>query len=204
MRRTFVGSAVPAAVILDTGPELFLTSVVAGKEQPDGTMKKKKTAAPGTNVVHPNVSRVDYPGTHGYTVRIQRDGKVTNKFFSDSGHKREALAAAISWREATARGIPPMRRIQPPGYSYLKRGICFDYAGDFRYEYAAWVGFLRIEDRKHLVTKWSIDKWGDEEARRRCEDWLARRKADLASRLAGASAKKTRAPKAPAKRKLRA
>lgn len=154
----------------------------------------KKPAAMGTNVVHPNVSRVDYGHNHGYFVRLQRKGKETNKLFSDSayGSKRKARLAAIVWREETASKLGPLERgggVKPPGYSYIKRMLAFNYLGGARQEFKAWVGFLRIEHRGHLSTKWSIEKWGDKEARRRCEGWLLLKKTELAFRLARARSK---------------
>lgn len=163
-------------------------------------------AAKRSNVVHPNVSRVDYGSNHGYSVRLCRNGSETNKLFSDGvyGGKDKAKAAAIAWREAQARKLGPAMPlghrggdIKPPGYSYIKRKTAYVYKDDgTKVPFDAWVGFLRIENRKHLITKWSIDKWGPIKAKRKCKAWLAQRTAELQERLRRKSRKSRKSRKA--------
>lgn len=155
-------------------------------------MKRRKKASKGkSNVVHPNVSRLDYESNHGYSVRIQRKGKETSRLFSDSvyGGKRKAKAAAIAWREKIVKRVGKAMKggqsapAKPPGYSTLKRRPVSLVTNGKRRKVMCWVGFLRIEDRKHLSTTWSIDKHGEEKALAGCKAWLVAKKAELAARL---------------------
>lgn len=142
-------------------------------------------------MVYPNVSRVDHGSTHAYVVRLQRQGKESNKSFSDAtyGGRRKAKLAAIAWRDQMARLLPapiPLgvrngASLKPPGYSYIDRRSLLNQHGG-RQDFI--VAFLRIENRRHLTTKWSVDKWGPIVARRKCMEWLTRKKAELAARLA--------------------
>lgn len=151
---------------------------------------------PRENVAYPNVSRFDYSKGRGYSVRFSRTNETgarqeTNRYFSDRLHggSRAALAAAIRWRNETARKLPPPSRggilgsPRPPGYSYIKSMHISHSARGVRREYLAYVGFLRIENRRHLSTRWSIEKWGKTIARRRCKEWLAKKKLALELRL---------------------
>lgn len=164
-------------------------------------MKRRKKKV-GSKVVHPNVSRIDYPGLHGYTVRFARDGKEVSKYFSDTVYGvRKGKLAAISWREETIKqigeavprgnhGVPA----KPPGYSTIKRQLCpLNINGELR-KVLCWVGFLRIEDRRHLSTKWSINKWGERKAKKGVEAWLVKKKAELAARLGKSGGSHSDAP----------
>lgn len=170
--------------------------------------KKKRAARTGRGyAVHPNILRVDYDRTCGFNVRFYRtnpDGtrRVIGKYFADGvyGSRSKAFLAAMAWRNATEKRLPAPQRPgrvanpYPPGYSYIKRAVAHDYprGGGPRRPYKAWIAFFRIEDRKHRLTKWSIEKWGDREAKRRCEAWLATQKQDLAKRLGTTKKKKRR------------
>lgn len=151
---------------------------------------KKEPVALGSNVVHPNVSRVDYEHNHGYSVRIQRKHKETSKLFSDAvyGGKLKAKRAAIQWREKMLKELGAViwgrsRPQNPPGYSYIQRKPVTVTTTKGSHETMCWVGFLRIEGGKHLSTRWSVPKWGSRKAKANCEAWLARKKAELEARL---------------------
>lgn len=135
-------------------------------------------------------------------MRFERSGIETLKFFSDGayGGKRRARDAAIEWRDTTIKKLPPSMggrghqgEVKPPGYFYVKRMKVSARSGNRKFMYDAFVAFLRIEDRKHLSTRWSIDKWGKEVARSRCEAWVERKTQELEARLrASRSEKKAR------------
>ncbi len=146
-------------------------------------------------VVHPNVSRIEYPEDQGYRVRFSSrdDEGVTStktRSFSDSVYgKRRARELAIEWREDYAKSLKKSgrkSRAEPPGYGYVKKMRVSNNSQGVRHHYLAYVGFLRIEDRRHLSTRWSIEKWGEEIAKRRCEAWLKKRQRELKARLRAA------------------
>lgn len=128
-------------------------------------------------------------------MRFERGGIETLKFFSDIAYhgKRRARLAAIEWRDATIKELPPSMggrghqgEVKPPGYFYVKRMTVSACSGKRKFMYDAFVAFLRIEDRKHLSTRWSIDKWGKAVARSRCEAWVERKTQELEARLRAA------------------
>ena len=142
-----------------------------------------------------HITRLDYERCRGWMVRIQRTLKkgvtLFSKFFGDAsyGSPRKALKAARIWRDDTLVKVPPPKgrhtgQVVPPGYGYVRKtvirytdghGVC--------HSYRAWVGWLRIEDRKCLTTKWSIDKWGNQKARRFVDEWLEASRRDLRKRM---------------------
>ncbi|MBX0330013.1 hypothetical protein K2Z83_20300 [Oscillochloris sp. ZM17-4] len=63
-----------------------------------------------------HISRVDHPRhhTHGFFVRVTRNGQLRQKFFSDKklGSRAQALAAALSWRDQTIAAVGG--QLKPP------------------------------------------------------------------------------------------
>lgn len=159
-------------------------------------MAAKRKLVGRSYVVHPNVSRIEYPGDQGYRVRFsQRDdqgvARTKTKSFSDAVHgKRQARVLAIAWREEYAESLKRERpsRAEPPGYGYVKKMRVSNNSQGVRHHYLAYVGFLRIEERKHLSTRWSIEKWGAKIAKTRCERWLKKKTQELKVRLRAAKA----------------
>lgn len=153
---------------------------------------KRANKAGRSYVVHPNVSRFEYPGEYGYRVRFSRlddDGvpSTVTKSFSDAVYGRRARALAIEWRENYAKNLAPREsRAQPPGYWYIKKMRVSNNSQGELHHYLAYVGFLRIEDRRHLSTRWSIDKWGERIAKRRCQEWVEKKTSELKLRLRAA------------------
>lgn len=157
-----------------------------------GRAKHLPVPQTGPRVIHPNVSRVDYPRSHGFLVRFQRTQggvkAITSKLFSDSTYGKTARVKAIAWREAMAKTLRAPyvgRSAYPPGYNYVKRMRVTNSVNGVRHSYMAYVAFLRIEDGRHLMTRWSIEKWGASTARERCNDWVARKTGELERRLRG-------------------
>jgi hypothetical protein len=134
-----------------------------------------------------NITRLDHGRTHGWWVRFQRALKpngsraVVSKCFSDGllGGKRKALAAAMAWRDRTARKLPPPNPSRHddfrPGYGYVKRYLLKRRVG---YSWV-WMAWVRLEGRRAASTSVSIERWGEREAKRRAEAYLARKRGAL-------------------------
>jgi hypothetical protein len=134
-----------------------------------------------------NITRFDYGKTHGWWVRFQRSTRagskrVVSKMFSDAVHggKREALRAAIAWRDETAATIRPARVQRRRASGYVKRAEVARRVGVS----AVYMAWIRMPNGRAASTSFSIEKWGAHEAKRRCELYLARKRREAASRLA--------------------
>ena len=132
----------------------------------------------------PNITRLDYPRSKGWWVRFQigNKSKVLSKLFSDGPHggKRKALTAAKIWademRPTVAYRRPPRQSAGPgPGRIVERRYFYADRSGDI-VAYRAVMAWILVAPGKLAATRWSIDKWGRAEARKRCEEWLARKR----------------------------
>lgn len=118
-----------------------------------------------------------------------------NKVFSDGvwGGREKALVAAQRWRNKALKQFPrPEGRYYnshdtvPPGHGYIRFAM-------LRYPHRnrkklplpqpAWLGWLRIEDRKCKGSSASIDRWGREGAYQRVEAWLEKERQALAARM---------------------
>jgi hypothetical protein len=128
-----------------------------------------------------NITRFDYGNTHGWWVRFQRSTagrhRVVSKMFSDAVHggKRKALRAAVAWRDQTLAALSASdsgaaRRAVERGY--VKRTELARRVGTWPV-YIAWI---RMPDGRAASTSFSIARWGEREAKRRCELYLARKR----------------------------
>jgi hypothetical protein len=131
-----------------------------------------------------NITRFDYGKTHGWWVRFQRSTpagvkRVVSKMFSDAVHggKGKALRAAVAWRDETAATIRPARPRTARRSGYVKRVEVARRAG-FSRVYLAWI---RMPNGQAASTSYSIEKWGEREAKRLCERYLARKKREAAA-----------------------
>jgi len=164
-----------------------------------------------------NITRFDYGKTHGWWVRFQRSTesgtkRVVSKMFSDAVHggKRKALRAAVEWRDQTAATIKPARRRTTRVSGYVKRVEITRRVG-VSPVYLAWI---RMPNGQAASTSFSIEKWGAQEAKRRCQLYLARKRREAkqsgqpeaGARRAGAAAtsRPKRASKARATPRARA
>jgi hypothetical protein len=72
-----------------------------------------------------NITRMDYPKSQGYFVRVRWKGDARSKLFSDGvyGDRLAALAAAIAWRDETTRelGKPRPGAAPSPGVGIHRR-----------------------------------------------------------------------------------
>jgi len=131
-----------------------------------------------------NITRFDYGKTHGWWVRFQRSTasgtkRVVSKMFSDAVHggKTKALRAAIAWRDETAATIRPARSRTGRSSGYVKRVDIARRAG-VSPVYLAWI---RMPNGRAASTRFSTGKWGAQEAKRRCQLFLARKRREAAN-----------------------
>lgn len=149
-----------------------------------------------------NITRFDYRKTHGYWVRFEGAAPIT-KLFSDGvyGGKRNALKAAQSFRDEWVASHDLTRRRArraPPGPGTLRRKWHWQ-----RKSWSlVWEAYIKVTpERGHAATRYSIDKWGSAEAKRRCEAWLERKRKEQAKAYGlsgGASKSASAVGKAPA------
>lgn len=120
---------------------------------------------------HKNITRVDHPAkrTFGYMVRVQWDGVMHYKFFSDKKHgdRLGSLAAAIDWRDKTERSIGKPRTEQfvvgkPRTSNSGIPGVRKRREGHTDYYEATWT----IGPGKLGRTRYSVAKYGEAKARR--------------------------------------
>ena len=46
----------------------------------------------------------------------------------------------------------------------------------------AWAGWIRLEGKRCSRTQWFVDVWGERVAKRRCSEWLKRKRRELGSK----------------------
>lgn len=125
-----------------------------------------------------NLNRFEYGNTRAWWVRVEREGRVSSKLFSDRkyGGKRKAFKEAQKYLHELYGVLPKNgtgRYNQPPGpgvakinqVSYLTR------TGERKY-YQAWSAWIRIAPGHQAGTHVSIDKWGRVGAKKRVMAWL--------------------------------
>jgi hypothetical protein len=160
------------------------------------------------------ITRIDYEGqTPGYWVRVQRRLEkgakplVISQFFADSQYagKRQALKAAKIFRDGALATAPAPRLVQHQprgvknGYGYTKEAtltrkrMVTDPKTKKRRVIASShkviEGWYRDLKGKVHRTKASIERWGQQGAQDRADEWLAKK--------SGRSLRATRAARAP-------
>jgi hypothetical protein len=125
-----------------------------------------------------NITRFDYRKTHGYWVRFEGAAPITKLFVY--GGKRHALKAAQAFRDewvATHDLTRRRARRAPPGPGTLRRKWHWQ-----RKSWSlVWEAYIKVTpERGHAATRYSIEKWGSAEAKRRCEAWLERKRKEQA------------------------
>jgi len=134
------------------------------------------------------ITRFEYGRARGWWVRLYRgtgDDRVCySKLFSDRsyfGGKRSALQAARRWRDQQLKRLPKAKAGGPrvkPGYGYVRR-VEVKQRVDW---WPTWTAWLCVGHRKWAGTKWSIERWGEQEAKERCKLWLKRKRKELGLR----------------------
>ena len=133
------------------------------------------------------ITRLDHGSTHGYWVRIQRRvfGKAYTKFFADKkwGGAERALGAAVDFIASIESQIPKKlyadRRPKEGGYGYVRRGtVKYKSKSDGTLKtYEAFIPWYEFADGQRAMTKYSIPKWGEQDAKHKAELWLGRQRA---------------------------
>lgn len=128
------------------------------------------------------ITRYEYDRTRGYLVRIHRteEGIRTCKarrLFSDGvyGSRGEAKRAAVEFH-AQMQG--PREKKRTGGYGYVRYSReSWKTATEEVRNYFAWRAWFWDDEGRPSSSKWSVDQHGSDEARRKAEDWLARKQA---------------------------
>lgn len=123
------------------------------------------------------ISRIDQPDkrNHGYYVRITHRGSTVQKYFPDqsNGGKEEALDKARAFRDSVIAELPtvkqrqaarPRRKTLSSGVTGVTHVVSRDPNGQIRYEY--WQGAWTLPDGRRRTRKFSISRYGEEEALR--------------------------------------
>ncbi len=106
-----------------------------------------------------NITRMDYPKSQGYFVRVRWRGEARSKLFSDGiyGDRLSALSAAIEWRDQMTRELGKPRPGAPPAPN---AGIHRRERGGHQVYEATW-----SVNGKRGRTTFSIKKHGAKEAK---------------------------------------
>lgn len=132
------------------------------------------------------ITRQDYGRTRGWLARVYRTvsgaQQCARRLFSDGVHGGEgpALEAAILWQGQQRGTWPPPSKKRTPGYGYVQR-TTRSYRtpeGEMR-SYDAFEAWFWDAEEKPRSTSWSIPSHGEEGARERCDEWLARCRDEL-------------------------
>src|SRR6056297_148962 len=124
-----------------------------------------------------NITRIDRLTTGGYLVRITRRGKLHSMFFSfaEHGGKRKALLAAREHRdklESKLRGHSSKKLAEMPRSNNTSgiAGVRYVEETDARWKsrptYGYWVAQWSPKGGGRKTKRFSVDKYGEEEARR--------------------------------------
>lgn len=129
---------------------------------------------------YPQITRFDYGRSHAWWVRIEREGFVRRRLFSDGayGGRWSALEAAQKYRDIQLRRAP-IRKNGKHGKQLLNQeGNCkrqerYVYVrGKKPYAVDSWVVWIKVSPYRLASSNWSIEKWGVREAKRRALEWL--------------------------------
>ncbi|NTW00285.1 MAG: AP2 domain-containing protein [Oscillochloris sp.] len=106
-----------------------------------------------------NITRMDYPKSQGYFVRVRWKGEARSKLFSDGvyGDRLSALAAAIEWRDQITKELGKPRPGAPPPANV---GIHRRMRGGHEVYEATW-----SVNGKRGRTTYSIEKHGAKQAK---------------------------------------
>lgn len=130
-------------------------------DQPRGTAPppRPQAARKARSTRHLNITRMDYPKSQGYFVRVRWKGEARSKLFSDNvyGDRLSALAAAIEWRDQMTKELGKPRPGGPPSTSV---GVHKRVRGGRAVYEATW-----SVNGKRGRTTYSIEKHGAKQAR---------------------------------------
>jgi len=151
-----------------------------------------------------NISRIDIDGaagtkgTHGFQVRIMRDGKPVSKFFSDSTHKgkNKALGAARAYRDKLVSQLGPVKtgpHTEPSsrntsGIVGVRRREGVRETDEYVYYHYFWEASWTDADGGRQKRNFSVNKYGEDEAKEMAV--TARKKGLAAAKRTARKAKK--------------
>jgi len=149
-------------------------SVILGVSYYSNKPPKILMIAPRPNY---GISRIDQPEkrNHGFYVRITHRGSTVQKYFPDqsNGGKDQALLRAQEFRDSIISELPmgkqqqaarPRRATLTSGVTGVTHVVSRDGNGQIRYEY--WQGAWTLPDGRRRTRKFSIGRYGQEEALR--------------------------------------
>ena len=146
------------------------------KKSKTAKAKSSKTSTSGTAAKpNRNITRIDTHSTHGYQLRFQRRGNVVDKFYSDGSHggKTKALAAARKHRDELEKKHKPYSRKEiakirseknTSGVVGVRLAEEKSVSGEWEYTYYFWVAQWSPKPGVRKTKRFSVSKYGDEEA----------------------------------------
>lgn len=112
--------------------------------------------------------------TMGWNVRFRHTGRAESKFFSDRmyGGKDNALVVARMYRDARLNQLGPQDPMRHIGRMSSRNstglvGVCRTTCQTKGHFYDYWSAQWTLPDGKQCVRKFSINKYGEKDARRR-------------------------------------
>ena len=128
-----------------------------------------------------NISRIDIAGgknakgTHGYQVRLMRDGEATSKFFSDSAHggKAKALKSARTFRDSLVKKLGPAdtgphdlpSSRNTSGIVGVRRREAVRETDEYTYYHYFWEASWTDASGERQKRNFSVNKYGEAEAK---------------------------------------
>jgi hypothetical protein len=124
-----------------------------------------------------NITRIDRQTSGGYLVRVMRKGKLHSEYFADQDHggKRKALAASRKHRDSLEKKLKGYTSKQlskkvrsnntsgVPGVRYVEE-VDRRWASQPKYGY--WIAQWSPRKGVRKTKRFSVDKYGDDEAYR--------------------------------------
>jgi len=126
--------------------------------------------------VEVSISRIDHNNTHGFQVRVVRRGREHSKMFSDGVHggREQALERAKEYEAKLIAELPPLRRERLRPQANNSSGIVGVTRTYFQHHkgvpggsYYWQTTFIDPERGRPRNIKFSVNKYGEEEARER-------------------------------------
>jgi hypothetical protein len=128
-----------------------------------------------------NISRIDIDGsktakgTHGFQVRLMRDGRATSKFFSDSAYKSKAkaLSAARAFRDSQVKKLGPAdtgphdepSSRNTSGIVGVRRREAVRETDEYTYYHYFWEASWTDGGGERQKRNFSVNKYGEDEAK---------------------------------------
>lgn len=124
------------------------------------------------------IVRFEFGSTLGWWVRIQRSTFKHRKLFSDGVHggKQKALIAAKAYRDQLVKKAPDKLHdwslVLKTSGSYKRHMRLVRTRSRDVYRVDTFTAWIRTKPNVLACSRWSIEKWGVREAKRKCLQWL--------------------------------